>query len=95
MYIFKNIICQWDKRSSVVGGIWSIKIVLSVGFTNWWAWEMALGKIFFSGALFLEENVDHIETFFSGIGLFYIFWVWSSSVLSELQKWTMYLYIYI
>ena len=35
MYIFKNIICQWDKRSSVVGGIWSIKIVLSVGFTNW------------------------------------------------------------
>ena len=27
----------------------------------------------FSGALFLEENMDHTETFFSGMGLFYIF----------------------
>ena len=54
------------------------------------------GQYFSSGALFLEENMDHTETFFSGMGLFYIFfWVWSSSVLSELQKWTMYLYIYI
>ena len=36
---------------------------------------MALGAIFFffSGALFLEENMDHTETFFSGMGLFYIF----------------------
>ena len=29
--------------------------------------------MFFSGALFLEENMDHTETFFSGMGLFYIF----------------------
>jgi len=34
------------------------------------------GQYFSSGALFLEENMDHTETFFSGMGLFYIFfWV--------------------
>ena len=66
MYIFKNIICQWDKRSSVVGGIWSIKIVLSVGFTNWWAWEMALGAIFFQGRYFWKKTWIIQKPFFQG-----------------------------
>ena len=96
MYIFKNIICQWDKRSSVVGGIWSIKIVLSVCFTNWWAWEMALGAIFFfRGVIFGRKHGSYRNLFFRDGFVLYFFWVWSSSVLSELQKWTMYLYIYI
>ena len=96
MYIFKNIICQWDKRSSVVGGIWFIKIVLSVCFTNWWAWEMALGAIFFfRGVIFGRKHGSYRNLFFRDGFVLYFFWVWSSSVLSELQKWTMYLYIYI
>jgi len=74
MYMFKNIICQWDKRSSVVGGIWSIKIVLSVGFTNWWAWEMDLGAMFFffQGRIFGRKHGSY-RNLFSGMGLFYIF----------------------
>ena len=74
MYIFKNIICQWDKRSSVVGGIWSIKIFLSVGFTNWWAWEMDLGAMFFffQGRIFGRKHGSY-RNLFSGMGLFYIF----------------------
>ena len=54
------------------------------------------GNIFLQGRYFWKKTWIIQKPFFSGMGLFYIFfWVWSSSVLSELQKWTMYLYIYI
>ena len=95
MYIFKNIICQWDKRSSVVGGIWSIKIVLSVGLPTGELEKWLSGQYFFSGALFLEENMDHTETFFSGMGLFYIFSGFDHRVCYQNSKNEPCIYIYI
>ena len=95
MYIFKNIICQWDKRSSVVGGIWSIKIVLSVGFTNSWAWEMALGQyFFFRGVIFGRKHGSYRNLFFR-MGLFYIFSGFDHRVCYQNSKNEPCIYIYI
>ena len=49
----------------------------------------------FSGALFLEENMDHTETFFSGMGLFYIFSGFDHRVCSQNFKNEQCIYIYI
>ena len=95
MHIFKNIVCQWDKRSSVVGGIWSIKIVLQCGFYQLVSLRNgSRSNIFFSGALFLEENMDHTETFFSGMGLFYIFSGFDHRVCYQNSKNEPCIYIY-
>ena len=53
------------------------------------------GQYFSSGALFLEENMDHTETFFSGMGLFYIFSGFDHRVCYQNSKNEPCIYIYI
>ena len=51
------------------------------------------GQCFFPGAYFWKKTWIIQKPFFRDGFVLYFFWVWSSSVLSELQKWTIYLYI--
>ena len=97
MHIFKNIVCQWDKRSSVVGEYGPLKLFYSkCGFYQLVSLRNgSRSNIFFSGALFLEENMDHTETFFSGMGLFYIFSVFDHRVCYQNSKNEPCIYIYI
>jgi hypothetical protein len=75
MYIFKNIICQWDKRSSVVGGIWSIKIVLSVGLPTGELEKWLSGQYFFQGRYFWKKTWIIQKPFFRDGFVLYFFWV--------------------